>query len=959
MTNQKFPKAIFKWLTFFCVLILAETGYSQCAGSNGTVTVCEKDADSANETFHLFPHLQGTPSPGGTWSTNDPANFFALDRNTGIVNLWEVKNSDLHQFIYTNSACGESATVSVSLGGYPGEDNTDGSADACGGDPRVNLHRYIGNQTDGKFQDFNGTWTADTPGADEFLTDNYFNALAAGIGTYEFTHTVPAVATCPSREVNLVLEVQRPANSGIGRDLELCISDDLSGRTNFDLNSLLTDEDSNGTWSEVSGTNQLSDLTDQFIDIQEIRDVHRAGTYTFVYTVFPGHPVCEKDETPVDIVILPSLHATMFAPNYCLGLSEYTVEITQYDQTLIDSGTYIVDYSLSPSGSNPTTVADLILRNDGTGQFIIDADEVAVNRNSTLTISSVGPDICTDIRIPPISFAVTDPSAAATSTCEEEDVTVILRNIFDSSVDQANGSYDVTYTLTAPSNTASTFTLEDVFFSSGIGSFSIPASQITETGEYALSFEVASGFDLDCDIETTVEIIARPSEIDLDILVDNNCNATLIDVMVDAPALADGSYSIVYDVTRQDTGEVVIDNAIDFAGGTASYDLDVASLEQGNYTVSVRSTQDDTTACRVEFDFEETENFAIEGVPALPEAEAQQTFCLSAFALDTPTLADISVTANGQIMFYATATDMDILPLDTALVDGEDYFISNIDPNNNCEGSDRIQVTVTLSDPQMPTASNANPVFCDADNPTVADLNASISGGITVVWFEMASGGTALENNSALIDGKSYYAATEDGGQCLSSQRLEIVPTVYALEPASLQFANLALCGLDNPTIGDLRDAEGDNPYEVLWYDTAENGTPLPDAFLLTNNTVYFAESFNPDTGCINPERMAIMVDLTECAPEDYGFFIPDGFSPNGDGRNDTFFVPNIGVIFPDFTLEILNRYGATLFKGDLNRPAWDGSNGSGTAPNGVYFYIINYNKEGHEPIQGRLYLNR
>tara|TARA_R110001583_G_scaffold1400_6_gene11264 strand:+ start:1979 stop:2503 length:525 start_codon:yes stop_codon:yes gene_type:complete len=174
-----------------------------------------------------------------------------------------------------------------------------------------------------------------------------------------------------------------------------------------------------------------------------------------------------------------------------------------------------------------------------------------------------------------------------------------------------------------------------------------------------------------------------------------------------------------------------------------------------------------------------------------------------------------------------------------------------------------------------------------------------------------------------------------------------------------LEFSTLPLCGLDDPTIIDLREAESDSSYTVLWYDTPENGTPLDDSTLLTTGTTYYAESYNPVTGCMNPERMAITIDLTNCEPEDYGFFIPDGFSPNGDGRNDTFFVPNIEVIFPEFTLEILNRYGTTLFKGDRNKPAWNGKNGNNTAPNGVYFYIIDYNKEGHTPVQGRLYLNR
>ncbi len=51
------------------------------------VTVCSKDADGANKTFQLFPHLGGGKTLGGTWSTNDPANFFAMDRDNRIVNL--------------------------------------------------------------------------------------------------------------------------------------------------------------------------------------------------------------------------------------------------------------------------------------------------------------------------------------------------------------------------------------------------------------------------------------------------------------------------------------------------------------------------------------------------------------------------------------------------------------------------------------------------------------------------------------------------------------------------------------------------------------------------------------------------------------------------------------------------------------------------------------------------------
>ncbi|CAM4266158.1 gliding motility-associated C-terminal domain-containing protein [Zobellia roscoffensis] len=960
MTDQTYIRTILQLVLPFCLILFSVDSFAQCAGSDNSVTICEKDSDEANKTFDLFAELGGTPLPGGTWSTNDPANFYALDRDTGIVNLWEVKNSGLHEFTYTNT-CGseESAVVTITLGGYPGEDNIDGSADACGDDPSVNLHGFIGDETEGKFQDFNGTWDAITPEAAPYLALNFFDAESAGPGTYEFTHTVPAVGSCPSRQVTLLLEVQRPANSGIASSLTVCTTDDLSSYTDYDLNDLLEDEDINGTWSEGADTDQLSDLTDHNIDIEAIRDRHTYGSFSFTYTVYPSHAVCDIHRTTVEISILPTLRGTMTAPNFCIDPDKYLIEISDYEDTLIPPGAYSVSYQLDSSSGNSGETTSLILNPDRTGSFEIDANLVQKNVTTTLSITSLGEEVCADIQVSPIQFIVTDPLANVTDTCEGEDISVSLIDIFDPSFTRANGTYDVNYTITAPSGTETAHIASAITFTSGSANFTIPTSQITETGEYDFDFEVDNGFPMECSISDTAIITAIPEAIQLDVLVDNSCNATGIDVLVTAPILSDGTYIVTYEVVSQETNTVLIDNTISNTGGTADFQIDVATLEHGNYTVTVKSTQNDTTPCRTIFDFEVNENFAIEGVPALPEAEPVQTICLAEFTSSLPTLQDIEVSANGQVMFYDTATDMDILPIDTELVDGEDYFISNIDPNNNCEGSDRIQVSIILSDPEMPMLFVGNPTFCASENPVVDNLNASVASSNAIVWFETETGGTALDTNTGLIDGKSYYAATEVDGKCQSSLRTEVIPTVYQLEPASLAFTTLALCGLDEPTIENLSDAESNSSYDVLWYDTPSNGIPLEEDVLLISGTTYYAESFNPDTGCMNPERIAITIDLTNCEPEEYGFFIPDGFSPNGDGKNDMFFIPNIEIIFPEFTLEILNRYGTSLFKGDRSSPAWNGKNGSGTAPNGVYFYIIDYNKEGHNPIQGRLYLNR
>src|SRR5690606_14649891 len=285
-----------------------------------------------------------------------------------------------------------------------------------------------------------------------------------------------------------------------------------------------------------------------------------------------------------------------------------------------------------------------------------------------------------------------------------------------------------------------------------------------------------------------------------------------------------------------------------------------------------------------------SETFAIAGIPQPPTAEALQTFCLGDFAPQGPSLADLEVSAHGSVLFYATAGDMDILPLDTPLVDGEDYFISNIDPDNNCEGSDRIRVLVALSGPEAPLVLDGAPEFCATENPTIAHLGASVQGPGDILWFESASGGSPLAGTEALIDAKSYFAATLEG-PCPSADRVEVVPRVHAVPPVELLLPGLELCGLDLPVVADLGAALGEGNYTVLWYESPEGGTPLGDSVPLVQDRVYYAQAQDPGTGCGNPVRAMLTVDLSQCEPLDHGFFVPDGFSPNGDGRNDSFFV--------------------------------------------------------------------
>jgi len=643
-------------LPILAFLSFSNSVLSQCAGSNNTVDICNKDADDANRSFALFDQLNGTPTLGGTWSTSNPANFFALNQTTGELDLWRINNFGTHLFTYTNSACDQSATVTINLGGYPGEDNVDGSANACSDNTAVNLDGFLGSEIAGKVQDFNGLWEEDVSTISGQLTNNIFNAEEAGTGTYIFTYTVGAVASCPSRVATLVLEVHPSPEPGTGSDFVACTTDDLSAFTNVDLFSFLVNEDANGTWSETT-TNQLEDLNDSFINIEEINDNLGYGSYAFTYTVFPTHPVCQEQTSTVNIILLPVLDGSLAAENYCAG-DIYTVTLT-YDNALLPNGNYDLDYSITGGLGSQSGVAESVLLNNGNAQFNLDSDLITFNQLLTIDITGaqgISPeqDVCPALTVSEATFLVSNANAAVADICILTDATVEISNILNTSGNFANANLDLEYTLVNPAGSILTEDLANIPFVDGAATITIPSSSLDELGSYSISFSISNTFPTNCNLETNFNTIPLPDDIQLELLIDNNCDATLIDVVINAPTLTDGSYTITYDVTEIESTIPLTTNTINFTGGTANYQIDVDALPNGNYVASVRSIQDDTTECRLVFEFEETENFSRGGAPETPQGAANQIFCLSDYP-SGPTLADIEFIATGDIVFYDSA----------------------------------------------------------------------------------------------------------------------------------------------------------------------------------------------------------------------------------------------------------------------------------------------------------------
>ncbi|MBU3677643.1 MAG: gliding motility-associated C-terminal domain-containing protein, partial [Chitinophagaceae bacterium] len=70
--------------------------------------------------------------------------------------------------------------------------------------------------------------------------------------------------------------------------------------------------------------------------------------------------------------------------------------------------------------------------------------------------------------------------------------------------------------------------------------------------------------------------------------------------------------------------------------------------------------------------------------------------------------------------------------------------------------------------------------------------------------------------------------------------------------------------------------------------------------------------------------------------------FIPNAFTPNGDGRNDLFRVTtSTGIKLQQF--EIYNRWGTKLWRALQYTDAWDGTYMNIPQELGTYFYVFKY----------------
>jgi gliding motility-associated-like protein len=199
----------------------------------------------------------------------------------------------------------------------------------------------------------------------------------------------------------------------------------------------------------------------------------------------------------------------------------------------------------------------------------------------------------------------------------------------------------------------------------------------------------------------------------------------------------------------------------------------------------------------------------------------------------------------------------------------------------------------------------------------------------------------------------------EDNNESRITFELLIIPEIIPLE--DLKACNLGF------EIGsfDLYDAvpeDFETPIANLSFYTSEEDARLGEQAITDPQNYQNTE--NPDVIFMRAEispcfvLYSFQIEVENCPP-----VIPEGFSPNNDGKNDFFNIRGLYDIFINHQLLVYNRNGSLIFTGN-NETKWDGSINKGTGgqgnkvPVGTYYYVLKLNDPEYRPIAGWVYVN-
>lgn len=364
---------------------------------------------------------------------------------------------------------------------------------------------------------------------------------------------------------------------------------------------------------------------------------------------------------------------------------------------------------------------------------------------------------------------------------------------------------------------------------------------------------------------------------------------------------------------------------------SSSTTYSAGALCSGNYSITVT----DANGCTA------IEDYTLTNPPAI-------SIVASTTVSSCSTVPDgaIDITVSGGIPTYTYswtpngATTEDLIPTLSG-----NYTVTITDANG-CVVDTALQIGTNLL---VDAVAGNDSTFCQ--NATFT-LNGSASvGGDSYQWQQLPSG-TVISNtlvttvtpavgtNTYVLIATTLVGCDDRDTVVVTSNAL---PNVDAGPMVSIPLLTTAQIG-GNPTSST---ATGYTWTPNLALDNPSGTNPTTSTTVTTVYTVTVIDA----NGCVNFDTVTVFI-----YPE---IRIPNGFSPNADGKNDTWIIDFIQQ-FPQCEVEVYNRWGEQLFYSKGYTTPWNGQYKGKNLPVGTYYYVVNLNHEDYpKPYTGPLTIFR
>jgi gliding motility-associated-like protein len=280
-----------------------------------------------------------------------------------------------------------------------------------------------------------------------------------------------------------------------------------------------------------------------------------------------------------------------------------------------------------------------------------------------------------------------------------------------------------------------------------------------------------------------------------------------------------------------------------------------------------------------------------------------------------------------------------------------------------------VTLTLTSNDPAGPcTFASSNVTFFFYQNPVVNFLVqqpkgcpvhcASLTNLSTVSPGEtIAAWGWNFGDGSP--DSTNLNSVNQNQGHCYNQTGFyDVTLTITSSNGCTASYTEVH--AVEVYPVPEAEFTATPNPASVLGSDVTFNNGSSPDVI---SWIYYFGDGdstkpFNPNPVHTYPTDQPAVYDATLIVENSYGcidmvthpveigpeftFFIPNAFTPNGDGVNDFFFGQGIGI--KKYDIWIFDRWGNMIYHGDhIDSSMWDGraNNGSEVAQQDVYVWKV------------------